>query len=294
MADTQNGPYVQPPERRPEPAFSKDELIFTAEEKALIQEFVRQYPSAEGAVMKTLWLAQEKFGWLPPEVIQLVSDELDMPYSQTYGVATFYTQYYKKEMGKHVIDVCTCFSCQVCGGYDMLHYIEDKLGIKDGETTPEVIQLVSDELDMPYSQTYGVATFYTQYYKKEMGKHVIDVCTCFSCQVCGGYDMLHYIEDKLGIKDGETTPDGMFTVKGVECLGSCGTAPMLQVTNGSYVHNLTREKIDALIDSLRDDSIPPFVSVTLPQDEDEMQGNRRSDALAVEGSVTPPVSETLR
>lgn len=224
MADTQNGPYVQPPERRPEPAFSKDELIFTAEEKALIQEFVRQYPSAEGAVMKTLWLAQEKFGWLPPEVIQLVSDELDMP----------------------------------------------------------------------YSQTYGVATFYTQYYKKEMGKHVIDVCTCFSCQVCGGYDMLHYIEDKLGIKDGETTPDGMFTVKGVECLGSCGTAPMLQVTNGSYVHNLTREKIDALIDSLRDDGIPPFVSVTLPQDEDEMQGNRRSDASAVEGSVTPPVSETLR
>src|SRR5690625_3847395 len=90
---TQHRPDLQTPERRPEPAFSKDELIFTAEEEALIQEFVRQYPSAEGAVMKTLWLAQEKFGWLPPEVIQLVSDELDMPYSQTYGVATFYTQY---------------------------------------------------------------------------------------------------------------------------------------------------------------------------------------------------------
>jgi NADH-quinone oxidoreductase subunit E len=138
-----------------------------------------------------------------------------------------------------------------------------------------------------------VATFYTQYFKEDKGKVVLDVCTCFTCQVCGGYDMLHYIEGKLGITKGETTADGMFTVQEAECLGACGSAPMLQVTNGPYVHNLTTAKVDALIDTLRAGGDVPFESVTLPQDQDELQGNRRTDAAAVEGPVVPPVSATI-
>lgn len=224
MADTNKGPFVAPPERNPEPSIAPDQLLFTTEEKELIARFRSQYPTPEGAVMKALWLAQEKFGWLPPEVIQLVADEL--------GIA--------------------------------------------------------------YAQAYGVATFYTQYYKKEMGRYVLDVCTCFSCQVCGGYDMLHYLEEKLGVEKGGTTPDGMFSLQEVECLGACGSAPMMQITNGPYIHNLTREKVDTLIDALRDDTMPPFISVTLPQDEDEMQGNRRSDAAETDRYVTPPVSQTIR
>ncbi len=212
------------PDRTPEPVFSKDELVFTDEEKARLARYKAQYPTPEGAVMRGLWLAQEKFGFLPPEVIRLVADEL--------GIA--------------------------------------------------------------YAQAYGVATFYTQYYKKKMGRYVLDVCTCFSCQLCGGYDMLHYLEEKLGIHKGETTEDGLFTIQEVECLGACGSAPMLQVTNGPYVHNLTTEKLDALIDSLREGRMPPFVSVTLPQDEQELDGNRRSDAEATEAYVTPPVSETVK
>ena len=68
---------------------------------------------------------------------------------------------------------------------------------------------------------------------------------------------------------------------------------MLQVTNGPYVHNLTKEKIDAMVDTLRDGKALPFESVTLPQDEDEMNGNRRSDAEATETYITPPVSDTI-
>ena len=212
------------PDRTPERAFSDAELVWTDEEQALLDRFVRQYPTNDGAVMKALWLAQEKFGWLAPEVIQLVADSLDIPYAKAYGVATFYTQYYKK---KH-------------------------------------------------------------------GKYVLDVCTCFSCQVCGGYDMLHYLEEKLGIHKGETTEDGLFTIQEVECLGACGSAPMLQVTNGPYVHNLTEAKVDELVEALRGGTMPPFVSVTLPQDEDELGGNRRTDAEAIDAYQTPPVSDTIR
>ena len=211
------------PTVEPERTFAAADLVWTDEERGLLDAYRAEYPTADGAVMKALWLAQAKFGWLPPEVQKLVADTLGLPYAKVYGVATFYTQYFK----------------------------EDK------------------------------------------GKVVLDVCTCFTCQVCGGYDMLHYIEGKLGITKGETTADGMFTVQEAECLGACGSAPMLQVTNGPYVHNLTTAKVDALIDTLRAGGDVPFESVTLPQDQDELQGNRRTDAAAVEGSVVPPVSETI-
>lgn len=220
MADFIKNPIVTLPDPDPEPHFAKEELVFTVDEKAAIARRVRHYPTADGAVMWALWLAQEKFGFLPPEVLQLVAAELDIPYTQVYGVATFYTQYYKEKQGQFVLDVCTCFTCQFCGGYDILDYLEKKLDIKRGQTTP-----------------------------------------------CG-----------------------KFTVKEVECLGACGSAPMLQVSNRQYVHNLTPEKVDALLDALQEGESLPFVSLTLPQDEDEMGGNRRTDAEAVETYQPPPVA----
>lgn len=224
MADFIKHPVVPLPDRDPEPVIPADRLLFTDDEKRRIADWISRYPSADGAIMRALWLAQEKFGFLPPEVIRLTADQVGIPYAQAYGVATFYTQYYKKEMGRHVLDVCTCFSCQLCGGYDMLHHLERKLGV---------------------------------------GK-------------------------------GETTPDGAFTIQEVECLGACGSAPVLQVTNGPYVFNLTEERLDALVDALREDRIPEFTSVTLPQDQDELGGNRRSDVPDTVGSLTPPVSSTIR
>lgn len=133
-----------------------------------------------------------------------------------------------------------------------------------GHVEPEVQRLVAKTLDLPEAHVHGVATFYTQYYKKKMGKHVLDVCTCLSCQLCGGYDILHYIEDKLGIKAGETTEDGMFSLQQVECLGACGYAPMLQVTNDQHVNNLTREKVDQLIEMLKEGKTPEYEQIEMP------------------------------
>lgn len=138
---------------------------------------------------------------------------------------------------------------------------------KYGHVKPQVQALVAHTLDVPESHVHGVATFYTQYYKEEMGKFVLDVCTCLSCQLCGGYDVLHQMEDRLGIKAGQTSEDGMFSIQEVECLGACGYAPMVQITNGVYANNLTEEKVDQLLENLREGKLPEFESMIMRQNE---------------------------
>lgn len=140
-----------------------------------------------------------------------------------------------------------------------------------GHVEPEVQKLVAETLDLPEAHVHGVASFYTQYYKEEKGTYVLDVCTCLSCQLCGGYELLHHLEDKLDIKAGETTDDGKFSLQEVECLGACGYAPMLQVTNGVYVNNLTKEKADQLIENLREGKAPEFESMPMPKLEKRNQ-----------------------
>lgn len=142
---------------------------------------------------------------------------------------------------------------------------------KYGHVKPDVQKLVARTLDVPAAHVHGVASFYTQYYKEEKGKFVLDVCTCLSCQLCGGYDILHHLEEKLGVKAGETTDDGLFSIQEVECLGACGYAPMLQVTNGVYVNNLTKEKVDKLIENLKNGNKPEFESMAMPQLEKRNQ-----------------------
>lgn len=136
-----------------------------------------------------------------------------------------------------------------------------------GHVDPDVQKLVAKTLGLPEAHVHGVATFYTQYYKEEKGKHVLDVCTCLSCQLCGGYDILHHLEEKLGIKAGETTEDGMFTLNEVECLGACGYAPMLQVTNDKYVNHLTPEKADKLLEDLKNGEEVEYEKIGMPQRE---------------------------
>lgn len=143
----------------------------------------------------------------------------------------------------------------------VLWYAQDKFG----NTNNEIQRLVADTLDLPPSHVYGVVTFYTQYYDQPKGKFVLDVCTCLSCQLCGGYDMLHYAEEKLGIKAGETTPDGRFSIQSVECLGACGYAPMMQITNDKFVNHLTKEKIDEVIETLKNGKDIRFEPITIPQ-----------------------------
>lgn len=116
-----------------------------------------------------------------------------------------------------------------------------------GWISPATMKYVADLLGLPVSHVYGVVTFYTMFNTTPVGKHHIQVCTNVSCQLMGGEQLRDHICHRLGIKPGETTGDGQFTVNEVECLGSCGTAPMMQV-NDDYHENLTRDSVTALLE----------------------------------------------
>lgn len=169
--------------------------IFEFSEKELtdIQAHVAKYPEARSAVMPALWMAQEKFGWLSPDAIRLVATTLSLPYSHVYGVASFYTMYFKEKVPQHLIEVCTCFSCSVTGGPEMLDFVRNRI-----------------EADA-----------------KGIGK------------------------------------EGTIWCRAAECLGACDTAPVAQITNRRYVHNLTEESMGQLIDRLNQGEEIEFSSVPL-------------------------------
>jgi NADH-quinone oxidoreductase E subunit len=110
-------------------------------------------------------------------------------------------------------------------------------------------QWVAQRLGVSPAHVHGVVTFYTMFKQKSSGKYHIQVCTTLSCMLRGSDELVGHLQKKLGIKPGETTPDGKFSLVKVECLGSCGTAPMLQL-NDDYHENLTLEAVDRLLDSL--------------------------------------------
>jgi len=101
-------------------------------------------------------------------------------------------------------------------------------------------------MDLPPTQVAAAASFYTMLNRRPVGQHLIQVCTNISCSLLGAEHLLDYVGRKLGIGVGETTPDGKFTLLEVECLGSCGTGPMMQV-NDAYYENLTEERIDSIL-----------------------------------------------
>lgn len=129
----------------------------------------------------------------------------------------------------------------------ILHIAQEENG---GYLTAELMDKVADLLDIKPIEVYEVATFYTMFNHEPIGKYMLEFCHTGPCCCRGVEGIIHYTEQKLGIKAGETTPDGMFTIKTVECLGACGYAPMMQV--GEFYHeNLTPEKIDQFIADCR-------------------------------------------
>jgi len=113
----------------------------------------------------------------------------------------------------------------------------------------EMMDAVADYLEMEPISVYEVATFYSMYDLKPVGRHKISVCTNISCMLCGSAELMDYLEKKLGVKPGESTADGKFHLKEVECLAACAGAPMFQIGKTYYEH-LTQEKVDAILDSL--------------------------------------------
>ncbi len=158
--------------------------LFNSEELKTVEKHISKYPTKMSAIMPVLWMVQEKEGWISTDNMKYVGQLLELPY-------------------EHVL---------------------------------------------------GVATFYTMYFKKPVGKFHLQICTNVSCMLCGGTELFKYVSDKLGIKNKEVTSDGVFSIEEVECLGSCGTAPMLQVNNKEYYENLTLPQVDELISKFRSEA----------------------------------------
>ena len=149
---------------------------YTPENEIKFQEYVTRYPKIDSCMLPALWLVQEQEGWVSPEAMIFVADKL----------------------GKTPI------------------------------------------------QVYEVATFYTMFNLKPVGKYHIELCKTLSCMLCGSRELKKHIKDTLGIEAGQTSEDGLFHLSEVECMGACGGAPMFAL-NGVYHEKLTREKVDELI-----------------------------------------------
>lgn len=128
----------------------------------------------------------------------------------------------------------------------VLHLAQEQFGWLSADTMDYVASL----LKLEPIEVYEVATFYSMYNLKPVGKYLFEVCQTGPCMIKGSDDIIGYIGEKLGIKPGETSSDGLFTLKTVECLGACGYAPMMQLGKHFREH-LTKEKVDAIIEECR-------------------------------------------
>lgn len=153
------------------------EIAFSPEDLQKIDRIKGLYPEVQAAVMPVLWMAQRKWGWLSTSVLQHVAATLGLPYAHVYGVASFYTMYWKKPMGKHHVQVCTNISCLLRGGENIYHHVSQRLGIGHNQRTAE----------------------------------------------------------------------GTFSLEEVECMGACGGAPMIAI-NDDYYENVTLEEVNRLLD----------------------------------------------
>lgn len=155
-------------------------IEFSPTEMGEITRLKGLYPEPKAAIMPVLWMAQKKFGWLSEPVMQYVADIMNLPYAHVMGVATFYTMYFKKPMGKYHIQVCTNISCMLRGGDEIYEH------------------------------------------------------------VCNKYQLRH----------NESTKDGLISVEEVECMGACGGAPMIAV-NEDFYENVSWSEVETLLNSLK-------------------------------------------
>jgi NADH-quinone oxidoreductase E subunit len=155
-------------------------LEFSSQSKQLIDRLLSQYPTKQAALLPVLHVAQDQFGYLPDEALELVAKTLELPAAHVFGVITFYTMFHRE---KHA-------------------------------------------------------------------RNELMVCTNVSCMLRGAYGILSHIENRLGIKPGQTTPDGAFTLVEEECLAACANAPMM-ICGDQYFLDLDEKKVDMILDDLR-------------------------------------------
>lgn len=121
---------------------------------------------------------------------------------------------------------------------------------REGFVSTEACVLIARELDIPQIWVEEVRSWYSMFSTKKEGKYVLEICNNISCSILGSQEIIDYLCEKLNIKVGETTADGLYTLKLTECLGSCGTGPMMQIGD-NYYELLDKEKIDHILDDLK-------------------------------------------
>jgi len=146
---------------------------------------------------------------------------------------------------KQIRDLLQTYETNQSALIPALHVAQGDQGWLSEETQREV----ADVLELSAQEVRGVVSFYTMFLQKPAGKYLLQVCRNLSCSLRGGHRLTKQLEDKLQIKQGETTTDGKFTLIEVECLGSCGTAPVMMV-NDKYVEDLTPQALDKMIAEL--------------------------------------------
>lgn len=138
----------------------------------------------------------------------------------------------------------------------LLHLAQEQ----DGYVTDEAMAHIAELVGCSSAEVMGTATFYEMFKFEPVGKYMVNVCTNIACQLLGAEELLDHAEKRLGIKAGQTTPDGMFTIEDVECVAACTEAPCVQV-NYRYFDRVTPENLDQLLEELaagsRDDEVPP-------------------------------------
>lgn len=130
----------------------------------------------------------------------------------------------------------------------VLHLVQQELGYISNESMQEIAEI----LEIAPSCVQNVVTFYTMFFDEKVGKHVVWLCRTLSCALRGAEQVEHYISERLGVKTGETTKDYKITFMETECLASCGTAPVMLVDDELH-ENLTKDKVDSILDSLKQD-----------------------------------------
>jgi NADH-quinone oxidoreductase subunit E len=156
----------------------------------------------------------------------------------------------------------------------LLYIAQEELG----SITNDAVTWVANKLSMPPVQVMEVATFYTMYYKKAVGKYHVQVCRTLSCALCGGKKLLDHLRTRLGIEPGEISKDGTWSYEEVECLGSCGTAPMAEI-NDHYFENLSAEKLEALMQQIEKEKPDLRYSTVREQLGAGLSGHTKSEVI---------------
>jgi NADH-quinone oxidoreductase subunit E len=147
---------------------------------------------------------------------------------------------------KKLTEILSRYPTKMAACIPALHLCQEE----NGWVSEDVITWVAHRLDLTPAHVKGVVTFYTLFNQHPVGKHQVWVCRTLPCALVGSDHILEHCKKKLGIKEGETTEDGVFTLRTAECLASCGTAPMMQIDK-DYHENLTVERVDQILDGLK-------------------------------------------